>query len=174
MASTLETTFLRTTMTYRTPGGPNMTWLIHWLERWSVIPVFGNSRSLQHFVHLSDVAGGVFQALEISATIDRHINTAAGSSLSCKVLIRLAVQAFGSRAHCIHIPAIPTISALQVIKRFGLALGIKTEQVLLLNEDKVFSNAEAAEPFGCTLMVFEQGTRQEVAFFRSRADGLSV
>ena len=39
-------------MTYGTPDGPNMTWLIHWLERCSVIPVFGNSRSLQHFVHL--------------------------------------------------------------------------------------------------------------------------
>ena len=133
--------------------------------------MFGNSRSLQHCVHLSDVAGG-FQALK-SQQPSIVTSTPLPVLRFRKVLIRLAVQAFGSRARCSR-SAIPTISALQFIKRFGLALGIKTEQVLLLNEDKVFSNVEAAEPFGCTLMVFEQGTRQEVAFFRSRADGLSV
>ena len=46
-SSGLDTTILRPTMIYGTPGDRNMIRLIRWLERWPVLPVFGNGRSLQ-------------------------------------------------------------------------------------------------------------------------------
>ena len=174
IASTLETTIIRPTMIYGTPDDRNMIRLIRWLDRWPVIPVFGNGRSLQQPVHVQDVAWAIVQALETSATINRQINISGASPLSYNELIRIAAEALGRSIHPIHIPAKLIVAALQVIERFGFTLPIKAEQVLRLNEDKAFSHAEAAEAFGYSPMAFEQGIRQEVALLRSGADGLSV
>ena len=174
MASNLETTILRPTMIYGTPADRNMIRLIQWLERWPFLPVFGDGRSLQQPVHVSDVSWAVVQALETSATINRQLNISGAAPLSYNDVIRIVAQALGRQVQNIHIPPKPIVAALKVIERFGITLPIKAEQVLRLNEDKAFSHAEAAAVLGYNPMTFEQGIRQEVALFRSGADGLIV
>ena len=173
-ASALDTTILRPTMIYGTPGDRNMIRLVRWLERWPVLPVFGNGRSLQQPVHVSDVAWAVVQALETPATIGRQFNLSGAAPLTYNNVVRLTAQALGRRVQRFPIPARPIVTALQVLERLGITLPIKAEQVLRLNEDKAFSHAEAAEAFGYAPMAFEQGIRQEVALFRSGGDGLSI
>lgn len=173
-SSGLDTTILRPTMIYGTPGDRNMIRLVRWLNRWPVLPVFGNGRSLQQPVHVSDVAWAVVQALDSPATIGRQFNISGAAPLSYNEVVRLTAQALGRRVQRLHIPARPMVAALQATERLGIPLPIKAEQVLRLNEDKAFSHAEAAEAFGYTPMAFEQGIRQEVALFRSGGDGLSV
>ena len=173
-SSGLDTTILRPTMIYGTPDDRNMIRLVRWLERWPVLPVFGNGRSLQQPVHVSDVAWAVVQALETPATIKRQFNISGAAPVSYKDVVRLTAQALGRRVQRFHIPARLIVTALQVSERLGITLPIKAEQVLRLNEDKAFSHAEAAEAFGYSPMDFEQGIRQEVALFRSGGDGLSV
>ena len=169
-SSGLDTTILRPTMIYGTPGDRNMIRL----DRWPLLPVFGYGRSLQQSVHVSDVAWSVVQALEASATIGREFNISGAAPLTYNDVLRLTAQALGRRVQRFHIPAQPMVAALQAIERFGVTLPIKAEQVLRLNEDKAFSHVEAAEAFGYSPMAFEQGIRQEVALFRSGGDGLSV
>ena len=173
-SSGLDTTILRPTMIYGTPGDRNMIRLVRWLERWPVLPVFGNGRSLQQPVHVSDVAWAVVQVLETPATIGRQFNISGAASLTYNDVVRLTAQALGRRVRRIYIPARPIVTALQVSERLGITLPIKAEQVLRLNEDKAFSHAEAADAFGYAPMAFEQGIRQEVALFRSGGDGLSI
>ena len=172
-SSGLDTTILRPTMIYGTPGDRNMIRLVRWLDRWPVLPVFGNGRSLQQPVHVSDVAWAVVQALEAPATINRQFNISGAAPLTYNDVVRLAAQALGCRVQRFHIPARPMVAALQALERLGITLPIKAEQVLRLNEDKAFSHAEAAETFGYSPMAFEQGIRQEVALFRSGRDDLS-
>jgi nucleoside-diphosphate-sugar epimerase len=173
-SSGLDTTILRPTMIYGTSGDRNMIRLVRWLDRWPVLPVFGNGRSLQQPVHVSDVAWAVVQALEASATIGREFNISGAAPLTYNDVVRLTAQALGRRVKRFHIPAQPMVAALQAIERFGVTLPIKAEQVLRLNEDKAFSHVEAAEAFGYSPMAFEQGICQEVALFRSGGDGLSI
>ena len=173
-SSGLDTTILRPTMIYGTPGDRNMIRLVRWLDRCPVLPVFGNGRALQQPVHVSDVAWAVVQVLEASATIGRECNISGASPLTYNDVVHLTAQALGRRVQRFHIPAQSMVAALQAIERFGVTLPIKAEQVLRLNEDKAFSHAEAAEAFGYSPMAFEQGIRQEVALFRSGGDGLSI
>jgi nucleoside-diphosphate-sugar epimerase len=174
ISSGLDTTLLRPTMIYGTPGDRNMIRLVRWLDRWPVLPVFGNGRSLQQPVHVSDVAWAVVEALEASAAIGRQFNISGAAPLTYNDVVRLTAQALGRRVQRFHIPAQPMVAALQASERLGITLPIKAEQVLRLNEDKAFSHAEAAEAFGYFPMAFEQGIRQEVALLRSGGDGLSV
>ena len=46
-SSGLATTILRPTLIYGTPADRNMIQLIRWVDRWPVLPVFGNGRSLR-------------------------------------------------------------------------------------------------------------------------------
>ena len=173
-SSGLDTTILRPTMIYGTPGDRNMIRLVRWLDRWPVLPVFGNGRSLQQPVHVSDVAWAVVQAMETSVTIGRQFNISGAAPLTYNDVVRLISQALGRRVQRFHIPARPIVSALQVSERLGITLPVKAEQVLRLNEDKAFSHADAADAFGYSPIAFEQGICQEVALFRSGADGLGI
>ena len=95
-SSGLDTTILRPTMIYGTPGDRNMIRLVRWLDRWPVLPVFGNGRSLQQPVHVSDVAWAVVQALETPATIGRQFNISGAAPLTYNDVVRLTAQALGS------------------------------------------------------------------------------
>lgn len=173
-SSGLDTTILRPTMIYGTPGDRNMIRLIRWLDRWPVLPVFGSGRSLQQPVHVSDVAWSVVQALETPATIGRQFNISGAAPLTYNEVVRLTSQALGCSVQRFHIPARPIVTALQVSERLGITLPIKAEQVLRLNEDKAFSHAAAADAFCYSPIAFEQGIRQEVALFRSGRDDLNI
>ena len=94
-SSGLDTTILRPTMIYGTPGDRNMIRLVRWLERWPVLPVFGSGRSLQQPVHVSDVAWAVVQVLETPATIGRQFNISGAAPLTYNDVVRLISQALG-------------------------------------------------------------------------------
>ena len=148
--------------------------LIRWLDRWPVLPVFGNGPLLQQPVHVSDVAWALVQALDTPATIGRQFNISGAAPLTYGDVVHLAAQALGRRVQRFHIPARPIVTAFQALERLGFNLSIKAEQVLRLNEHKAFSHAEAADAFGYAPMAFEQGIRKEVGLFRSGGDGLKI
>ena len=174
LASGLETTILRPTMIYGTPADRNMIRLVQWINRWPVLPVFGNGRSLQQPVHVTDVAWAVVQALESPATIHRQFNISGAEPLTYNQVARVTAQALGQRIWRLHIPAQLTVGLLDVIERLGITLPIKAEQIRRLNEDKAFSHAEALEAFGYAPITFKEGIREEVDLFRAGRAGLSA
>ena len=174
IASGLETTILRPTMIYGTPGDRNMIRLIQWINRFPVLPVFGNGRSLQQPVHVTDVAWAVVQSLESPATINRQFNISGAEPLTYNEVVRVTSQALGRRSRRLHIPAQLIVGLLIVMERLGIALPIKAEQIRRLNEDKAFSHAEARETFGYVPIAFEEGIRKEVTLFRAGRDGFSA
>ena len=173
LASGLETTILRPTMIYGTPGDRNMIRLVKWINRWPVLPVFGNGRSLQQPVHVTDVAWAVVQSLESPATIHRQFNISGAEPLTYNEVVRVTAQALGRRSRRLHIPAQLVVSLLNFTESLGITLPVKAEQILRLNEDKAFSHAEAREVFGYVPIVFKEGIRNEVALFLVGRDGLS-
>ena len=161
-------------MIYGTPGDRNMIRLVQWINRWPVLPVFGNGRSLQQPVHVTDVAWAVVQTLESPATIQRQFNISGAEPLSYNEVVRVTAQALGRRIQRLHISAQLMVGLLDVTERLGITLPIKAEQIRRLNEDKVFSHAEAREAFGYAPIAFKEGIRNEVDLFRAGRDGLSA
>jgi nucleoside-diphosphate-sugar epimerase len=172
-SSGLDTTIIRPTMIYGTPADRNMIRLVRWLDRWPALPVFGNGRSLQQPVHVSDVAWAIVQALLVPTTIGREYNISGAAPLTYNEVVRLTAQALERRGRCLHIPAQPMVAFLRATERLGIPFSIRSEQILRLNEDKVFSHQEATDTFGFAPISFEQGICQEVALYRSLRDGLS-
>jgi nucleoside-diphosphate-sugar epimerase len=172
LASALDTTILRPTMIYGTPGDRNMIRLVQWINRWPVLPVFGNGRSLQQPVHVTDVAWAVVQAFESPTTINRQFNISGAEPLTYNDVVSVTARALGRRIRRLHIPAHPVVSLLEVTERLGITLPIKAEQILRLNEDKAFNHAEAAEALGYSPIAFEEGISREVALFRQSRDSL--
>ncbi len=171
--SGLDTTIVRPTMIYGTPRDRNMIRLVRWLDRYPLLPVFGNGRSLQQPVHVSDVAWALVQALESSDAIGRQFNLSGLEALSFNDVVRITAQTLDRRVHRFHIPAQPMVALLQLAERINIKLPIKSEQILRLNEDKSFSHLEAKKIFGYSPKSFEEGIRDEVSLFRVGGDGLS-
>ena len=172
-ASGLSTTILRPTMIYGTPGDRNMIRLVRWLDRWPLLPVFGPGRALQQPVHVSDVAWAVVQSLETPASIGREFNISGAAPLTYNEVVRLTAGALGRRVHPLHFSVRPVLLLLRLAERLSIRLPIKAEQILRLNEDKVFPHAEATAVLGYEPMGFAQGIEQEVGLFRAGDDGLS-
>ena len=174
LASGLETTILRPTMIYGTPGDRNMIRLVQWINRWPVLPVFGNGRSLQQPVHVKDVAWAVVQSLESPGTINHQFNLSGAEPLTYNEVVSITALALDKYIRRLHIPAQPVKRLLDFTESLGITMPIKAEQILRLNEDKAFSHVEANDAFGYLPISFEEGIRKEVALFRSSCDGLSA
>ena len=171
--SDLATTILRPTMIYGTPGDRNMIRLVRWLDCYPFLPIFGNGRSLQQPVHVSDVAWALVQTLKSPETIGRQFNLSGLEALSFNDIVRITTKTLGRRVYRFHVPEKAMVALLQFSERINITLPIKSEQILRLNEDKSFSHFEAHEAFGYSPKSFEEGIREEVSLFHVGGDGLS-
>tara|TARA_B100000073_G_scaffold347610_1_gene362523 strand:- start:1885 stop:2760 length:876 start_codon:yes stop_codon:yes gene_type:complete len=166
-SSGLDFTILRPTMIYGTPGDRNMIRLVRWLDRLSVLPIFGDGCSLQQPVHVSDVAWALVQASMTPCTIDRSLNLSGAAALTFNEVVKLTAKALGKQVHLLHLPSQPIVVLLEMIERLGIKAPIKSEQILRLNEHKAFSHKEAAHLLGYSPIGFAEGICKEVKLFRS-------
>ena len=169
--SGLDFTILRPTMIYGTPGDRNMIRLVRWLDRFPVLPVFGNGRSLQQPVHVSDVAWAVVEAAMTTEAIGHSFNLSGKTAVTYREVIQLTALALGKRVYRLHLPSGLIVACLHILERLDIALPIKAEQILRLNENKAFGHEEASSVFGYDPMSFAQGILNEVKLFRSGLEG---
>jgi nucleoside-diphosphate-sugar epimerase len=165
-ASQLEYTILRPTMIYGTPGDRNMIRLLKVVDRSPIIPVFGPGTNLQQPVHVEDIALSVVSSLESDKTHRKAYNVSGGQVLSYNEVIAEAALALGRKPWIVHLPLDLSLAAVRFAKRLTSRFPLSEEQVLRLNEDKVFSHEEATRDFGYVPRTFTQGIRQEVALMR--------
>lgn len=165
-ASQLEYTILRPTMIYGTPGDRNMIRLLKVVNRSPIIPVFGPGTNLQQPVHVEDVASSVVSSLESDATHCKAYNISGGQVVSYNEVIAEAATALGRKPLIVHLPLDFSLAAVRFARRVTARFPLSEEQILRLNEDKVFSHDEAARDFGYAPRTFAQGVRQEVALMR--------
>jgi nucleoside-diphosphate-sugar epimerase len=58
------------------------------------------------------------------------------------------------------------VGILRLLEKIGLFFPIKAEQILRLNEDKVFDFSKAHNEFGYSPISFEEGIGQEIEAMR--------
>lgn len=160
--SGLAYTILRPTMIYGSRRDRNICRLINHLNRWPIIPVFGDGQNLQQPVYVGDVASAVFQSLESDAAIGQTYNISGGTAVTYNELIETLCLLMGRKVYKMHIPAMPVVVALRALERISLRLPISSEQIQRLNEDKAFDHRDATRDFGYAPMTLVQGLSQEL------------
>lgn len=162
--SGLSYTLLRPTMIYGSPRDRNIWRLIKYLSRWPVVPLVGDGSAQQQPVFVDDVAQAVVAALHTEAARGSEYNLAGGTRLSFAQLLREVCRQLGRRAAMIRIPSNVAVAAAHALRQLGL--GISAEQVLRLQEDKVFDCSAAQRDLCYTPRAFEVGLAQELEWLR--------
>lgn len=161
--SDLNYTILRPTMIYGTPGDRNMIRLLRFIQHFPIIPIFGSGQSLQQPVHVEDVAWAIGEVLDKEITFRRDYNISGGQVLSYNEVIKLASQSLGKSINTIHLPVNLSLSLIKLANSIGIKTPVTTEQILRLNEDKVFDHNPAKIDFNYSPRSFVEGIAQEVA-----------
>lgn len=160
--SNLPYVLLRPTMIYGSSRDRNMCRLIRYLKRWPFIPVFGDGQAKQQPVFVDDVATAIVESLGSERAVGRSYNLAGAEPLTYNLVIDTVCELTGRRVRKIHLPAGPLAQGLSALERFSTKLPVRAEQVLRLNEDKVFDFTEAARDLNYSPRSFAEGIRLEL------------
>lgn len=161
-ASGLKYTILRPTMIYGSPRDRNMWRLIRFMHYSPIVPVFGDGNYLQQPIYVGDVAQAIVSCLGNDQTIGKSYNIAGKASLTYNRVIDIIAAQMKKRVWKVHIPSAPVVRLLKFSESVRIPFPIQAEQVLRLNENKVFSYEEAQKDFSFSPLSFEEGIRLEL------------
>jgi len=160
--SALDYTIIRPTMIYGGLKDKNMHFLIEYLKKYSVIPIFGNGRYLQQPVYVDDVASAVVKVLSSRRTIRKSYNVSGRSPISLNEIIDTICNILGKGVLKVHIPYHLSLSLVVILQVLQKNPRFTVGQVRRLNENKVFDHSKAKEDFGYDPISFEDGIRREI------------
>lgn len=169
--SGLDYTILRPTMIYGSSRDRNIWHLIRYLDKFSIIPVFGSGNNLQQPVYVGDVAQAITLALLTEVTHGKSYNIAGANPITYNEMIDTVSTLLGRKINKIHLPVKPVTLGLCFMEKAGVTFPIKTEQVLRLNEDKSFDYSNAISDFGYQPRTFQEGVRLELDELRNCSNG---
>jgi nucleoside-diphosphate-sugar epimerase len=162
MSSNLDYTILRPTMIYGTPDDRNMIKLLRLIQKSPIIPVLGSGEALQQPVHVQDVAWAICEVLDRAHTYRREYNIAGGQILTFNEVIQIASKHLGKNPQLLHFPKDLSIQIVKILNTLKINSPITVEQILRLNEPKVFDRSNAKNDFNYEPKTFEHGIREAV------------
>lgn len=154
-------TILRPSMIYGTLRDRNMNRLIRFLDRYPVFPLFGDGSNLMQPVHTDDLADGIVAAIGNPLAENRDYNLAGPIEISYLDIIDTILSGLRRKVTKIRISpglARNMVRSLQWIPGFP----INDEQVLRMQEDKVFDISRAAEELEYAPRSFSEGITGEI------------
>ena len=160
--SKLDYTIIRPTMIYGTPKDRNMWRLVKYLKRLPVLPILGDGTYLQQPVYVKDLAWAVVSAYETDSSIKKAYNISGLEALTYNEVVDVTGKALGKKVLKIHVPMKLSYNLLKIYEKISSKPKLKAEQVLRLNENKVFSHEDAAKDFGYKPMSFHEGIALEI------------
>lgn len=160
----IAVTVLRPTMIYGSSRDRNMYKLVDYLYRHKFFPLFGSGRNLMQPVLAQDLANayyGVLMNREI--TINREYNLSGKEPISYLDLVGTVSRKLGRRNVIVPLPMWLSLLGAKAYNAISKRPQINVEQVMRMNEDKVFSHEAAARDFGYSPVSFPDGIKGEVA-----------
>jgi nucleoside-diphosphate-sugar epimerase len=169
LANRSNVTVLRPTMIYGSSRDRNMWKLVSFLGKYPLFPVFGNGRNLMQPVHALDLAQAYFDVLSRkSATLGKGYSLPGKTRIAYKDLLKTISGKLKKQTLYIHLPlSLSTAAARLAAKLTNGKFFISEEQVLRMNEDKVFDYSDAARDFGYSPMTFDAGIQIEIDEYMS-------
>jgi nucleoside-diphosphate-sugar epimerase len=163
-------TVLRPTMIYGSSRDMNMYKLVDYLYRHKFFPMFGKGLNLMQPVHARDLGNAYYDVLaNRDVTFNKDYNLSGGRALPYIDIVRSVSRELGRKNIIVKLPLSFSIFAAKVYNRLWKNAIISVEQVLRMQEDKDFSYEDATRDFGYDPVTFEEGIKEEVAEYLSKA-----
>ena len=157
MRAGIPCTILRPAMIYGPGDDRNISRLAAYLRRSRWFPIFGTGRALQQPVYVEDVVAGLLAAAQRSGTAGKAYALAGAEALTYERLIDMVGETVGVKPVKVHVPVSLALAGVWCLERLGVRLGVGSEQILRLQEDKVFSVEEARADLGYEPLSFAEG-----------------
>ncbi|MCT7950031.1 NAD-dependent epimerase/dehydratase family protein [Ancylothrix sp. C2] len=154
-------TLLRPTMIYGSPEDKNMNKLINFLNRYPVFPLFGNGASLMQPVFVDDLADGIVAAIVKRNTEQQEYNLAGPEPISFREVVETIIKKLNRKVVKINI-SIPLGITLAHFAKVIPGFPITEEQIMRLQEDKVFDISKAQVELGYSPRSFDEGITAEI------------
>ena len=165
-SSSLSWTIIRPTMIYGATNDRNMIRLIKWIDSYPLIPVFGAGLCFQQPVNVKDLAWLIVEVLNNKKSYREIFNVSGKRALTFNEILEIISKGLNKTIIKIYLPFKLMAWILLLLERVNINLPIKSEQILRLNENKVFSHKKAEKFFGYKPMEFEQGILKEIEKYR--------
>ena len=164
--SDLDWTILRPTMIFGSTGDRNMIRLIKWIDKFPIIPIFGNGKYFQQPVNVRDIAWATFNVLMNSDTIKESFNLSGAKAYNFNQIIDLTSMALRKKVFKFHISLSFSLSIFKFFENLKIKLPIKSEQLKRINENKDFSYAKAFRYFNYQPFDFYESIKKEVEEYK--------
>lgn len=159
----IDLTILRPTMIYGSMKDKNMSKLIKFLDKSRIFPVFGDGSNLMQPVRAQDLGRAYYDVLKNSeVTKNKEYNLSGLDEIRYDQIIKLVSRFLNKKTYLIKFPIKLSYSLSKFANKVIPKFPINEEQVLRMQEDKVFSHEEAKKDFGYNPATFKDGIKIEV------------
>lgn len=159
---------LRPTMIYGSHRDKNLHKLIKFCDRYGGFPVFGSGSCLLQPIHADDLAQAILKTLQ-RPEVRGAYNLSGGSVVTFRELLALVEQQIDKPVRPIWMPLNAGIWLATILETvLGKRSLVRREQILRLQEDKVYSHETAQRDLDFFPRSLEVGLQQEVELLRSQ------
>lgn len=158
---TLDYTIIRPTMIYGNYQDKNIHKLVKIVNKYPIVPVLGGGYGLMQPIYAGDLATVIARALQNKVSINKTYNVAGKEPIRFKDMMHMISRELGKRRLFITVPYFMALAAGYIGEVIPNGL-IDVERVKRLQEEKVFSYAEAYKDLAFSPLSFEQGVILEV------------
>ncbi|HLD08552.1 MAG TPA: NAD-dependent epimerase/dehydratase family protein, partial [Methylophilaceae bacterium] len=144
----VEWVILRPTLIYGLARDKNISEIARFIRRFSFFPLLGLAEGLRQPLHVEDVAGACFSALNTPSVVNRAYNISGVETLSYREMVSRVFAAMGRRPRLLTVPlgvfrlAVACLRWLPRYRHWSAAMAER------MNRDLVFDHTEATRDFG--------------------------
>ena len=168
MNSNLIWTIIRPTMIFGSPKDRNMIKLIKWIDNVPFFPVMGQGNNFQQPIYVKDLAWSIVEIIEKKKTFHKIFNLSGPEPLTFNEIIKIISFYLGKKPLMLFLPYLFFSKILNFTEFLGLKFFIKSEQILRLNEDKIFPNDKAKNIFGYKPTEFDKAIFEEIKIYKRK------
>lgn len=159
----IDLTILRPTMIYGSMKDHNMSKLIKFLDKFPVFPIFGNGKNLLQPVRAQDLGKAYYDVLNnYEICKNKEYDLSGKDEVEYIEILNLITKKLNKKVKYIKIPINLSYKIANFGQKYIPKFPIKGEQVLRMQEDKVYSHDNATSDFAYSPLSFKEGINLEV------------
>lgn len=157
---------IRPTMIYGSSRDRNISRMITFIKKYRCFLLFGDGLKLIQPIFVTDLSEAILRCVNNPNTFNKCYNIAGKTPITFKKCIEIIAEKLAMKILVLKVPLKASYRFLGLVESLGINLGIKSEQILRLNEDKSFSYEQANIDFGFSPLTFSEGLEKHDSTYK--------
>jgi nucleoside-diphosphate-sugar epimerase len=167
LGSRFNCTIVRPTMIYGSSEDHNIYKIIGFVNKFKILPLIGGGKNRLQPIYAKDLGEAVYSILvSRRTTMGKCYNLAGKDPMTFLEILKIIAQQLGLKRYYVYVPFRLALFVAYIYYAVAKNPKIIPEQVLRMNEDKVFNYGDATRDFGYNPMSFEVGVKNEIEEFK--------